>query len=77
MAIFHIGINTKVILKQGNSIFEYLIVSPDQVDPLEHKISLNSPLAQELSKSNKEGSIEVNTPRGVIVYEIVKVVQVN
>jgi transcription elongation GreA/GreB family factor len=71
MSFSPIKVNTKVTLKHGDSKITYQIVSPDKVSPIDHKISLNSPLVQELMK-NQSNRIRVNTPRGEVEYEVLE-----
>jgi transcription elongation factor GreA len=68
-----IGLGSKVELKTGRKTVTYHIVGPVEADPLEGKISNESPIGLALM-GKKEGDIAViSTPKGEIKYEIVKV----
>jgi len=56
----------------GASI-SYQIVGEDEADIQVNKISVTSPVARALVGKYEGDSVEVNTPEGVIVYEIVEV----
>ena len=52
---------------------EYTIVGSTEADPLEHKISNESPIGKALLGSMKGDNLEVQTPAGVLRYEVLKV----
>ena len=51
----------------------YTIVGATEADPFDHKISNESPIGKALLSRSKGEIVEVQTPSGVIEYEIVKV----
>ncbi len=51
----------------------YTIVGSTEADPLEHKISNESPVGKGLLGKQKGDIIEVNTPAGRVKYEVLKV----
>lgn len=59
----------------GKSL-SYQIVGEDEADINNNKISVTSPVARALIGKYEGDTVEVNTPDGTIVYEIVEVVHV-
>lgn len=49
------------------------IVGVDEIDPVEGKISMDSPMGKALMGKPNQGRIEVQTPRGPIAYDILEV----
>lgn len=49
------------------------IVSFNEVDPVQGKISNESPIGRSFLGKNKGDLVEVETPRGIISYKIVKI----
>ncbi len=49
------------------------IVGVDEIDPVEGKISMDSPMGKALMGRPNRGRVEVQTPKGLVVYEIVEV----
>lgn len=52
---------------------EYTIVGSTEADPLEHKVSNESPIGKALLYKKKGDTVEVSTPAGVMRYEVLKV----
>lgn len=52
---------------------EYRIVGPDEVDPREGRISVDSPLARQLLGRAEGDDVELRRPRGVTPVSIVQV----
>ncbi|MFH0892290.1 MAG: transcription elongation factor GreA [Candidatus Falkowbacteria bacterium] len=69
----NIGMGSRVTLRQGNKEINYTIVSFNEADPLEGKISNESPLGKELIDRKKGDRVRVITPRGEMEYEILKI----
>jgi len=68
-----VSLGSKVELKTGKKTVVYTIVGPVEADPLEGKISNESPIGLALM-GKKVGDIAViTTPKGDIRYEIVKI----
>lgn len=61
-------------LSAGEDFFSYQIVGEDEADVKVNKISVTSPLARALIGKFEGDQIEVATPNGVIVYEIIEVI---
>jgi len=49
------------------------IVGVDEIDPLEGRISMDSPMGKSLMGVPPRGRIEVATPKGQVAYEIIAV----
>ena len=58
----------KEILKK-----QYLIVSESEADLKLNKISINSPIGQGLLGRKKGDKVEISTPAGVMVLEILNI----
>jgi len=62
-----------VTVKSDNKEKKYTIVSFNEADPLAGKISNESPLGVAFLNKKKGDSVEVETPRGVVKYKIIKI----
>jgi len=51
----------------------YTIVGSTEADPLDHKISNESPIGKAVLGKHKGEVLEVNTPAGILKYELLKV----
>lgn len=68
-----IKLGSKVELKSGRSTMTYYVVGPVEANPLEGRISNESPIGLALM-GKKEGDVAtITTPKGSTKYEIVKV----
>lgn len=68
-----VALGSKVELKTGKKTVTYSIVGPVEADPLEGKISNESPIGLALMDKKVGDSAMINTPKGEIVYEIISV----
>lgn len=68
-----IGLGSKVELKTGKKTVSYHVVGPVEADPLEGKISNESPIGLALMGKKVGDTATINTPKGDITYEIVNV----
>lgn len=68
-----IGMGSKVTVKTENKTKTYTIVSFNEVDPTEGKISNESPLGRSFLGKKKGDKVTVETPRGEVLYEITKI----
>ncbi len=68
-----VAMGSKVTVKRNGKEQEYVIVSFNEADPLEGKISNESPLGVAFLGRKKGERIEVQTPRGVVEYKIIKI----
>jgi len=62
-----------VTLKLERDQFNYEIVGANESDPAQGKISIESPLGFALSGKAKGEKVELKTPNGVMVYEIISI----
>ena len=67
------AMGSKVTVRSANKEKIYTIVSFNEADPLMGKISNESPLGQAFLNKKKGEKIKVQTPKGEIEYEILKV----
>ena len=65
-----VSVGTKVVLKVNGSTQTFEIVGEWEADPVNKKISHESPLGQALVGKKKGESVEVEAPAGKVVYEI-------
>jgi transcription elongation factor GreA len=66
-------LGSKVELKVSKKIVTYSIVGPVEADPLEGKISNESPIGEALMGKKVGESATITTPKGKTTYEIVKI----
>ena len=66
-------LGSKVELKTGKKTVTYTIVGPVEADPLEGKISNESPIGEALMGKKVGDAITITTPKGEISYEIVTI----
>lgn len=67
------GSKVKVRDIEFDEILEYSIVGATEADPVAGKISNLSPLGSELLGKKKGEKINVNSPGGIVAYEILEV----
>lgn len=65
-----VGMGSKVTAVSEGKTKEFTIVSFNEANPSEGKISNESPLGVAFIGKKKGDKIAVNTPRGTVVYEI-------
>lgn len=68
-----IALGSKVELKFGNKKAHYTIVGPVEADPMEGKISNESPIGEALLGKKIGDQFEFKTAKGVITYEVVSI----
>lgn len=68
-----VTLGSKVELKTGTKTVVYSIVGPVEADPLEGKISNESPIGLALMGKKVGDTATITTPKGEITYEIVKI----
>ncbi len=68
-----ISVGSTIELKSNDKTFTYTLVGPVEADPLEGKISNESPIGEALMGKKVGESVTITTPKGTIVYEIVKI----
>lgn len=69
-----VEIGDRVWVRNGEGeIFEYRIVGKNEGNPLENKISYESPLGKALLGKEKDTIVVIDTPKGKIEYKVIKV----
>lgn len=68
-----VGVGSKVELKSGAKTVAYHVVGPVEANPVEGKISDESPIGRALMGRKVGDKVVVSTPKGDITYEIVAV----
>lgn len=68
-----IALGNKVELKTGKKHVVYTIVGPVEADPLEGRISNESPIGEAIFGKKVGDSAVVTTVKGIIAYEIVSI----
>ena len=68
-----VGLGSKVELKNGSKSITYTVVGPVEANPLEGKISNESPIGVALFGKKVGDKAVVTTPKGEINYEIVTI----
>lgn len=69
----HVAVGNKVELKVSGKTVSYTIVGPVEADPLEGKISNESPIGQALMDKKVGQKVSITTPKGNVEYEIIKI----
>lgn len=68
-----IGLGSRVELKTGAKTVTYTIVGPVEADPLEGKVSNESPIGMALYGKKVDDNVTISTPKGDISYTIVSI----
>lgn len=68
-----VTVGSTVELKSGGKSVTYTLVGPVEADPLEGKISNESPIGEALMGKKVGESATISTPKGEVAYEIVKI----
>ncbi len=68
-----VALGSKVELKMGKKTVTYSVVGPVEADPLEGKISNESPIGEALMGKKVNETVTITTPKGEITYEIVSI----
>jgi transcription elongation factor GreA len=68
-----VSLGSKVELKNGSKTITYTVVGPVEANPLEGKISNESPIGMALFGKKVGDSASVTTPKATINYEIVTI----
>ncbi|MBO4437372.1 MAG: transcription elongation factor GreA [Fibrobacter sp.] len=67
------GATVKLLDKKTKREKTYSIVGEKEIDPLQGRISLKSPIGEALVGKKKGETVQVQAPRGTITYEILDV----
>jgi transcription elongation factor GreA len=68
-----IGLGSRVELKNDDKKVEYVVVGPVEANPIEGKISNESPIGLALYGKKDGDTVTISTPKGDITYSIVSV----
>ena len=68
-----VNMGSKITVKVGEKEKIFTIVSFNEADPIEGKISNESPLGMAVLEKKKGDRITVNTPKGEVIYEIINI----
>lgn len=68
-----VNIGSTVKVKTGDKELEYTVVGPVEANPLEGKVSYESPLGKALMGKSEGETAELTTPKGKTEYQIVAV----
>ncbi len=68
-----IGLGSRVELKTGTKKVEYTVVGPVEANPLEGKVSNESPIGMALYGKKEGEKVTISTPKGDISYTVVSV----
>ncbi len=68
-----VSIGSSVTVKVNGKTKDYTIVGPQEIDPTKGYISNESPLGQAFLKHKVKDKVEVITPAGKNVYEIISI----
>ena len=68
-----VSLGSVVELKTGKKTVKYTVVGPVEADPLEGKISNESPIGSALFGKKVGDSVTITTPKGETTYEIVTI----
>jgi len=69
----NVQIGSTVFVKSGKDKLCFKIVDSEEIDPLQGKISYDSPLGKTLLNKRKGTTVQVDTPKGKVEYKIIKV----
>lgn len=67
------GVTVTVLNIDTEEEVKYQIVGDDEADIKQNRISVNSPIARGLIGKEVDSEIEINTPGGIVEYEIIAV----
>ncbi|MBR3071885.1 GreA/GreB family elongation factor, partial [Fibrobacter sp.] len=67
------GVTVKMLDKKTKREKVYSIVGDKEIDPLQGRISMKSPIGEALQGKKAGDTVEVQAPRGKIIYEILEV----
>jgi transcription elongation factor GreA len=68
-----VSLGSKVELRTGKKTVTYTVVGPVEADPLEGKISNESPIGEALMDKKVGDSVTITTPKGEITYDLVSI----
>lgn len=68
-----IGLGSTVELTTGSKTVKYTVVGPVEADPLEGKISNESPIGEALIGKSVGDTVAIDTPKGELSYKVVSI----
>ena len=68
-----VDLGSRVELKTGNKRVVYTIVGPVEADPLEGKVSNESPIGEALFGKKEGEKVSITTPKGIVNYIIASI----
>ena len=68
-----VQVGSVVLVESSKGKMEFKIVDPEEANPLQKKISYNSPLGKTFLNKTKGTLVEVKTPEGKVKYRIIKI----
>ena len=68
-----VGLGSVVELMTGSKTAVYTVVGPVEADPLEGKVSNESPIGAALMGKKVDDIVEINTPKGKLEYKIISI----
>ncbi len=68
-----IGSTVKLKDLQSNEVLEYTVVGSAEADPLNYKISNESPVGQAILGQKVNATVSVTVPDGIIKYKVMKI----
>ncbi len=69
----YVGATVEVLDMDDNEEDQYTLVAVDEVDPLEGKISIDSPIAKGLLGHKIGDIVDIKIPAGIVKYKILKI----
>ena len=69
----HVGIGNTVNVLEGKKERTYHMVGDMEADPINHKISLLSPIGKAISGKQAGDEVHISTPSGIVTYRIIKI----
>lgn len=69
----YVQVGSTVLVSAGSVKEEFKIVGVEEANPLEGKISINSPLGKAFLNQPKGVVVGVKTPKGITQYKILKI----
>lgn len=66
-------VGSTVLVSKGSKKEQFTIVGIEEANPLQGKISINSPLGTAFLNQSKGAVVEVKTPKGITQYKILKI----
>ena len=69
----YVGAKVELVNLNTNAKIEYILTGADEVDPLEGKISVDSPIARGLLGHKVGDTVQITIPAGTVNYKILKI----